>query len=121
MVRVGVDMIEVARVERAIARHGVRFLRRMFTAAEREYCGNRMNSLAARVAAKEAVAKALGTGIGDIRWIDIEVLADENGRPRLVLHGNAAELATKMGLHQWDISLSHTHDQALAFVVAMGD
>ncbi len=121
MLRVGVDMIEIARVERAIQRHGERFLRRMFTAGERDYCGGRINSLAARVAAKEAVAKALGTGIGAVRWVEIEVLADANSRPLLILHGDAAALATQLGLHQWDISLSHTRDQAVAFVVGTGD
>ncbi len=118
MLRVGVDMIEVVRIERAIERHGERFFQRFFTQAERDYCGDRMNSLAARIAAKEAVAKALGTGIGDVRWIEIEILSDERRRPHLILHGDAALLANALGLHEWDISLSHTETQAIAFVVA---
>lgn len=117
--RVGVDMIEVARIKRAIDRHGERFFERFFTPAERVYCGNRASSLAARLAAKEAVAKAIGTGIGDIRWVEIEVLADERRRPTLTLHGDAARLAAELGLTQWDISLSHTETQAIAFVVAL--
>jgi holo-[acyl-carrier protein] synthase len=118
MFRIGVDMIEVSRIERAIARHGERFLNRFFTSAERDYCQDMPFRLAARVAAKEAVAKALGTGIGDVRWVEIEVTADECRRPILKLHGDAARLAEEMGLTQWEISLSHTKDQAIAFVVA---
>lgn len=117
--RVGVDIIEVARIQRAIERHGERFFARFFTPAERAYCGNRISSLAARLAAKEAVAKAIGTGIGDIRWVEIEVLADERRRPTLTLHGDAARLAAELGLTEWDISLSHTETQAIAFVVAL--
>jgi holo-[acyl-carrier protein] synthase len=118
MLRVGVDMIEVARIERAISRHGERFYERFFTPAERDYCGGVYHRLAARIAAKEAVAKALGTGIGDVQWVEIEVLADERRRPVLNLHGRAAQLAAEMNLQAWDISLSHTQEQAIAFVVA---
>lgn len=113
-------MLEVARVERAISRHGERFFERFFTPAEREYCSGVHHRLAARIAAKEAVAKALGTGIGDVKWVEIEVLADERRRPVLHLHGRARELATEMNLREWDISLSHTEEQAIAFVVALG-
>ncbi|MBI5930094.1 MAG: holo-ACP synthase [Chloroflexi bacterium] len=120
MLRVGVDMLEVARVERAISRHGERFFERFFTPAERDYCGGAYHRLAARIAAKEAVAKALGTGIGDVKWVEIEVLADERRRPVLHLHGRARALADEMNLRNWDISLSHTEEQAIAFVVAMG-
>ncbi|MBZ0307251.1 MAG: holo-ACP synthase [Anaerolineae bacterium] len=116
--RIGVDMIEVARIERAASRHGERFFKRFFTDKERELCQDQPRRLAARLAAKEAAAKAFGTGIGDVRWIDIEVLHDERGRPFLQLHGEAAALAQKMGLSTWEVSLSHTQDNALAFVVA---
>lgn len=118
--RVGVDMIEVARIERAASRHGERFFRRFFTEQERAYCQDQPRRLAARLAAKEAVGKALGTGIGDVRWVEIEVTHDERGRPRLQLHGDAARLAAEMGLVEWDISLSHTEADAIAFVVAQG-
>ncbi|MFP4324230.1 MAG: holo-ACP synthase [Anaerolineales bacterium] len=117
--RTGVDMIEVARIERAIARHGERFLKRFFTPAERAYCADHPRRLGARLAAKEAVAKALGTGIGDVRWVDIEIVNDARGRPGVVLHGEAVTLARRLGLSDWDISLSHTQDMALAFVVAL--
>lgn len=120
MLRIGVDMIEVARIERAIERHGERFFSRFFTAEERAYCEDMPFRLAARIAAKEAVGKALGTGIGAVKWVEIEVRADEKRRPYLQLHGDAARHAEALGLKAWDISLSHTKDQAIAFVVALG-
>lgn len=118
MLRVGIDLIDIARVERAIERHGDRFFNRFFTPAEQAYCGGRLPSLAARLAGKEAVSKALGTGIGDVRWVEIEILADERKRPTLLLHGDAAILAAVLGLNEWDISLTHTNTQAMAMVVA---
>lgn len=118
MLRVGIDLIDIARVERAIERHGDRFFNRFFTPAEQAYCGGRLPSLAARLAGKEAVSKALGTGIGDIRWVEIEILADARKRPILLLHGDAATLAATLGLNEWDISLTHTSTQAMAMVVA---
>jgi holo-[acyl-carrier protein] synthase len=120
VLRTGVDIIEVERVRRAAERHGERFFQRFFTEGERARCAGRFPALAARFAAKEAVAKALGTGIGDIRWVDIEVVHDSRGRPEIALHGAAAELAEQMGLREWSLSLSHTHEHALAFVVAQG-
>jgi holo-[acyl-carrier protein] synthase len=120
VLRTGVDIIEVARIRRAAERHGDRFYRRFFTEAERALCEDRYPSLAARIAAKEAVAKALGTGIGDCRWVEIEIVSDERGRPDVVLHGDAARLAAESSLTEWSVSLSHTTEQAIAFVVAMG-
>lgn len=121
MLAAGVDMIEIARIERGMARHGDRFLRRFFTDQEQVYCHGRAASLAARFAVKEAVGKALGTGIGDIRWVDVEVVCDERGRPELLLHHAAKDLAADRGLSQWAISLTHTETHAIAFVVALGD
>ncbi|MHB8625860.1 MAG: holo-ACP synthase [Aggregatilineales bacterium] len=118
--RVGVDLIDVARIEQTIAKHGERFLKRCFTPGERNYCADHPERLAARLAAKEAVGKALGTGIGDISWVEIEITGDERGRPVLQLHGAAAHLAESLGLCTWVISLSHTATQAIAFVVASG-
>ncbi len=115
--RVGVDLIEVARVQLALARHGERFLARVFTPGERLYCADRPERLAVRLAAKEAAAKALGTGIGDVRWIEIEIIGDERGRPSLALHGAAARLSAELGLHTWAVSLSHNRTEAIAFVV----
>lgn len=119
MLRVGVDLMDVARVARTMERYGERFYARFFTPAERAACEEQPHRLAARIAVKEAVAKALGTGIGDVKWTEIEVDCDERGRPLLRLHGNALAISTELGLSTWDISLSHTHDQAVAFVVAL--
>jgi holo-[acyl-carrier protein] synthase len=120
MLRTGVDIIEIARVERVMSRSGPRFLARIFTAQEQAYCRGRMASLAGRFAVKEAVAKALGTGIGEMTWVEIEVVSDESGRPELVLHGAAKRLADELGLREWSISLSHTETYAIGFAAAMG-
>lgn len=118
MLRVGVDIMDVERIARGMERYGEKFYNRCFTANERRYCEGNPQRLAARFAAKEAAAKALGTGIGDVRWTEIEVDCDARGRPFLRLHGNAARLAAELNLTVWDISLSHTATQAIAFVVA---
>lgn len=120
MLRVGVDMIEVARIEQAMTRHGERFFARFFTEIERSQANDLATRLAARFAAKEAVAKALGTGIGDVRWVDIEVRTDDRGRPHVYLYHAAAQLAADLGLTDWQVSLSHTVHYAVAFVVAQG-
>jgi len=121
MLRTGVDLIEVSRIQESAERFGERFYKRFFTPAERAYCAGRYPALAARFAAKEAVAKALGTGIGDVSWVEIEVTQGERNKPEIKLDGAAAELATRLGLTQWSISISHTHEHAIAFVVAAGD
>jgi holo-[acyl-carrier protein] synthase len=120
MLATGVDLIEVERLRRGIARHGQRFCDRFFTAREQEQCGGRATSLAGRFAVKEAVGKALGTGIGDVGWKDIEILSDERGRPYLTLHATAKRLAAERGLRHWAISLSHTATHAIGFAVALG-
>lgn len=123
MLRTGVDLIEIARVKRAVDQHGPRFLERIYTAAERQDCQQRIESLAVRFAAKEAVAKALGTGIWrqGVDWTDIEIARDpESGAPSLCLHRAAADHAQKLGLSEWSVSLSHDRDRAIAFVVALG-
>lgn len=119
MLAVGVDMIEVARIAQALGRHGARFSNRVFTEQEQAHCAGSAVRLAGRFAIKEAVAKALGTGIGDVRWLDIEVVCDGRGKPHLMLHNAAAELAQARGWQQWDISLSHTQTHAIGFVVAV--
>jgi holo-[acyl-carrier protein] synthase len=117
----GIDLIEVSRVEAVVARHGERFLKRIFTPAELSICAGRPESLAARFAAKEAVAKALGCGIGPVTWQEIEILGNEQNAPRLRLHGAAQDLAGKLGLEAWSISLSHTREHAVAVAVALGN
>jgi holo-[acyl-carrier protein] synthase len=120
MLACGVDFIRIERIEQALERFGPRFLERVYTPAEQAHCRGRAHSLAARWAAKEAAAKALGCGIGDVQWREIEVLSDERGAPSLRLHGAAAQRAEAKHLRQWAISLSHDDGQAVAFVVAMG-
>ena len=117
MKAIGVDIVEIERVEQSIARFGDRFLKRVYTEQELTYCHRRVHSLAARWAAKEATAKALGTGIGQVGWRDIEVVSEANCRPVLRLHGAAAELSARLGLSEFAVSLSHTNDYAVAFVV----
>lgn len=121
MLTSGIDMIEISRIEAAIARHGDRFFRRFFTEQERNFCAGRASSLAGRFAVKEAVAKAMGTGIGDFNWTDIEVVCDGRGRPELVLHNRALELASTMGLETWSISMSHTRTHAIGLAMAIGE
>jgi holo-[acyl-carrier protein] synthase len=119
MIRCGIDMIEIQRVQNGIDRFGERFLRRFFTAGERADCNNQTHRLAARIAAKEAVAKAIGTGIGDVKWVEIEIRVNTpRRRPRLHLHGDAARIAAELGLTEWDVSLSHTQAMASAVAVA---
>lgn len=118
MLSSGIDLIEIARIERASERHGERFFRRFFTAQEIEFCAGRPARLAGRFAVKEAVAKALGTGIGDFNWTDIEVVCDGRGRPELFLHNRARTLADDQGLSQWSISISHTDTHAIGLAVA---
>lgn len=119
--RVGVDIVEVERIAEAVARWGDRFLRRVFTPGELAYCRGNIPSLAARWAAKEAVAKALATGAwrAGIRWTDIEVVRADDGPPQVLLHGAARRRAEEMGLRRWALSLSHSRAAAIAFVVAL--
>lgn len=120
MLAVGVDIIEVDRLARGMARYGSRFCDRFFTAREQEQCAGRAASLAGRFAVKEAVGKALGTGIGDVAWKEIEIINDERGRPVLSLHGAAARLASERGFREWAVSLSHTATHAVGMAVAVG-
>jgi holo-[acyl-carrier protein] synthase len=120
MLRCGIDMVENGRVKAGIDRFGERYLNRFFTADERRDCADQPHRLAARLAAKEAVSKALGTGIGDIGWREIEILSDGRGRPVLRLHGAAAALSAALGLREWDISLTHTRNHAAAVAIAQG-
>ena len=117
---VGVDLIEVGRVASVLARHGDRFLARVYTERERAYCRWRAPELAVRFAAKEAVAKSLGTGIGAIAWREIEVVRRSSGAPALELHGRALALAERLGFGRPLLSLAHTHEHAIAFVVWQG-
>jgi holo-[acyl-carrier protein] synthase len=116
----GIDLIEIARLQEAISRHGQRFLERVFTPEELAEAGENTASLAARFAAKEAVSKALGTGIGTVGWREIEVRRGQARQPELYLHGAAARLSAELGLTDWSISLSHNQTTAVAVAVALG-
>ncbi len=118
--RVGLDAVELPRFRAAVQRWGERLLQRLFTPHERRLTRDRLESLAARFAAKEAVAKALGTGIGPIAWREIEILRAPSGEPVVHLHGAAAHHAQVLRLHTWAVSLTHTRTLALAVVMAWG-
>jgi len=120
ILRTGVDLIEISRIEEAIARHGSHYLERIYTPSELEQCGRRAESLAGRFAAKEAAAKALGSGIGDVSWKDIEILGDEANAPVLRLHGVALKKAHDLNLTTWSVSISHSQSHSIAMVVAAG-
>ncbi len=118
--KTGIDIIEIGRIRTALDRHGERFLKRVFTDLEILECHDRPEALAVHFAAKEAASKALGTGIGPICWKDVETLHKWSGEPYLVLHGKAEEIANKLLLIEWAVSLSHSRDNAVAVVVASG-
>ena len=113
----GVDLLEIGRFQQVLDRHGQRFLDRIFTRREQDYCGLRVPELAARFAAKEAVMKALGTGVRGIGWREIEVLANARGKPVVLLHGRAIRRANSIGMREIEISLTHERDLACAMVV----
>ncbi|MGA7632155.1 MAG: holo-[acyl-carrier-protein] synthase [Terriglobales bacterium] len=117
----GVDIAEVARIRESIERFGDRFLHRVFTEGEINYCqrrANRFESYAARFAAKEAGMKALGTGWSHgVRWRDIEVVRPKGQRPTIQFHGEAAGIAAKIGTKNIALSITHTSEQALAHVI----
>ena len=117
MVETGIDIVDIERIEAAVARHGQRFLERVYTAGEVEQCRGRSESLAARFAAKEAAFKVLGVRVG---WLEVEVLREASGKPRLLLRGRATEVAERLALKSWSVSLSHSRQHAVAVVVAVG-
>ena len=121
---IGIDVIEVERIEEALQEFGDRFLERIFTEAEREYCARQKRPhlhYAARWAAKEAVSKAFGTGIGkDLAWTEVEVLRADTGEPSLLLHGAGKAFAEREGIQEVKISLTHAKNYAAANAVALG-
>ncbi len=116
--RLGVDVVEIPRFAAAWQRWGARWLQRLFTPAEQRLAAGRVERLAVRFAAKEAVAKALGTGIGPVAWVDIEVLTTAQGEPTVHLHRAAAARARALGLTGWALSLSHSRHTAVAVALA---
>jgi holo-[acyl-carrier protein] synthase len=121
IIGMGVDIVEVDRIQAAIKRHGEAFLRRVFTTQEREYCERykkKYERYAGRFAAKEAAMKALGTGWRrGVRWADLEVVREKSGRPTLALSGEAGKIAQQLGVKHIALSITHTESQALAQVI----
>jgi holo-[acyl-carrier protein] synthase len=121
IVGTGIDLVEIDRIQHAIERYGPRFLNRVYTPAEQAYCLRKRKSaesFAARFAAKEAGAKALGTGISfGVSWLEFEVVRQLSGRPTLRFHGRAAQIAARLGVARAALSLTHTASLAQASVV----
>jgi len=121
IVGTGIDAVEIERIQQTVNRYGERFLKRVFTAGEQEYCLRKKSSaesFAGRFAAKEAGAKALGTGISrGVTWTEIEVVRERSGRPTMKFHGRAAEIAARLGVGNAALSLTHTKLLAMASVV----
>jgi len=120
---IGIDVVEVDRIETAIARQGQAFLDRLFTEREKEYCRKQKRPemhYAARFAAKEAVSKALGTGIGGkAGWLEMEVMRGDSGAPTILFHGKAADFIAAEGIAMVQVSLTHARDYAAANAVAI--
>lgn len=117
----GIDTIEISRLDEINSAIRERFIQRVFTDKEIEQARNRSDVLSGLFAAKEAVSKALGTGIGFVHWRDIEIVHLASGQPTVVLHGNAKTVADQLGLKTWSVSISHDRDKAIAMAVALGD
>ena len=119
--RSGIDLVEIARLEGVDPAIRGRFLARVFTPQELDDARDSNLHLAGRFAAKEAVVKALGCGIGPVSWQEIEIRRGQAGEPVLVLYGKARQIAEAQGLSVWSVSISHTKEYALAMAVACGD
>lgn len=122
----GIDLVETDRIGRMIGEHGERFLHRVFTEGERRYAeanpSRRVEHLAGRFAAKEAVLKVLGTGwSGGIGWTDAEVVREASGKPTIRLHGRAAAVAAELGITSWWLSISHVSTHAMASAIGAGE
>jgi holo-[acyl-carrier protein] synthase len=114
----GIDVVELARFRALYEKWGERLVQRVFTEAEAARARGRPDELAARFAAKEAISKALGTGIRGVGWREMEVLSNRRGKPYVRLHGGAAARAAALGLTSWSVSLTHSETVAMAMVVA---
>jgi holo-[acyl-carrier protein] synthase len=121
VLRTGIDLLEINRLDELDAAIRARFLQRVFTPGELADAADSNASLAGRFAVKEAVAKALGCGIGAVGWQSIEVQRGPQGEPLLLLHGKAQDMAASLGLQQWSISISHSRTHAVAVAVGLGE
>ena len=119
--RSGIDIIEISRLDEVNPAIRLRFIQRVYTASEIAQARDRTDALTGLFAAKEAVSKALGTGIGRVHWQDIEILHLSSGQPVVKLHNQAKILAEQLGLHTWSVSISHDRDKVVAMAVAAGE
>lgn len=119
----GIDLVDCPRIEEMVARHGERFIQRIFTAAEQAYAEankNKIEKLAGRFAAKEAILKLVGTGWrGKIAWTDIEIINNSSGQPEVTLGGEVEKIADKLGIKHISVSITHTANFAIASAVAL--
>ena len=113
----GIDIIEIDRIQNVLIKHPERFLRKIFTEYEINYCRGRATQLAARFASKEATMKALGTGIRGVGWREVEVQRLRSGKPYIILHGRAKKRAESMGIKKIELSISHSKNLATAMVI----
>jgi len=114
----GIDLIDIDRIAQALDRHPQRFRRRILTDREDRYCGERVERIAGRWAAKEAVSKVLGLGVRGVGWREIEVLPNYAGQPQVLLHGRAAARAARLGIGEVTVSISHERRMAVAVAIA---
>jgi holo-[acyl-carrier protein] synthase len=114
---IGIDIIEIDRIKEAISRWGKRFLNRIYTEAELNLCQGKTESLAARFAGKEAIMKAITAPLTAATWKEIEILSGSEGEPVVLLHGHSLIAARKLGLSGFEISLSHSRENAIALVI----
>jgi holo-[acyl-carrier protein] synthase len=121
IIRTGIDLVEVHRLAEVNPRIRARFLQRVFTPEELRICNGSNQKLAGRFAVKEAVSKALGTGIGPISWQDVETLDGAMGEPILILYGKAQVFAEMIGLEAWSVSISDSGDLVMAVAAAVGN
>jgi len=117
----GIDIVEIERFFRLKPAILKRFIQRVLTCAEQAEVGGSMEKLAGKFAAKEAAAKALGCGIGEMKWVDIEILSDVNGRPEIRFHNVAENIITRLRVIHKSVSISHTQSQAIAMVILLGE
>ena len=121
ILRSGIDTIETSRLDQIPISIKERFIQRVYTSKEISQARDRTDALSGLFAAKEAVSKALGTGIGCVRWQDIEILHLPSGQPTVALYGNAKTVADQLGLQTWSVSISHDRNKAIAIAVAIGN
>lgn len=120
IIRSGIDIIEIARIDEINPAIRQRFIRRVYTETEIAQARDRADALSGLFAAKEAISKALGTGIGYVSWQDIEILHLPSGQPMVNLQGKAKSVADQLGLITWSVSISHDRDKVVAMAVALG-